>query len=502
MNNTIGAPLRSTVDRTRSTEARNNLCHLRTLGPWAVGHKPIAVDSHPFFVIQPSLIQSELRPMLRIAIPVILAELGWMSMGVVDTIMVGPLGPAAIAAAGIGTSLHMAFAIFGMGLLLGLDTLVSQAYGARQIDACHSWLVHGVVLALLLTPPAMVVCAALYFSIGSLGFHPVVQPLLKDYFAVIIWSTPFLMLYAAFRRYLQGIHVVTPVMFALVSANLVNAGANWALIYGHLGLPALGIAGAAWATLLARAYTAAVLLLSIAVHDRWRRSDLRAVIHRAALRRLIELGFPAASTVALEVGVFAASTALAGKLEPVSGASHQIALNIAAVSFMIPLGLASAGAVRVGHAVGASDPRRAAAAGWTAILLGVAFTTAAAMAFLAVPQVLIGLFTREANVVALGSALLFVAAIFQLFDGLQGVATGVLRGVGDTRTPMLTNLAGHWLFGLPVGYSLCFVWGFGVVGLWIGLSTGLIIAGVVLVWFWNRRIHALQRHPEVIQHGF
>ena len=305
--------------------------------------------------------------MFLVAIPVVLAELGWMSMGVVDTIMVGPLGPAAIAAAGVGTSLHMAFAIFGMGLLLGLDTLVSQAYGARQITECHRWLIHGVVLALLLATPVMLICFALYWAIPLLGFHGDVRPLLESFFAVIIWSTPSLLLYAAFRRYLQGIHVVAPITFALVSANLVNAAGNWVLIYGHLGFPELGITGSAWATFVSRAYMAAVLLITIIVHDRWRVSDLKAaVIRRASLVRLIGLGFPAASTVALEVGVFAAATALAGRLAPVSAASHQIALNIAAVSFMVPLGLASAGAVRVGHAVGAADPPRAAAAGWTA----------------------------------------------------------------------------------------------------------------------------------------
>jgi MATE family multidrug resistance protein len=449
-------------------------------------------------VIQPALIRSELPPMLRVAIPVVLAELGWMSMGVVDTIMVGPLGPAAIAAAGVGTSLHMAFAIFGMGLLLGLDTLVSQAYGARQITECHQWLIHGVALALLLATPVMLVCFGLYWAIPLLGFHGEVRPLLEAFFAVIIWSTPFLLLYAAFRRYLQGIHIVAPITFALVSANLVNAAGNWVLIYGHLGFPALGITGSAWATFVSRAYMAAVLLVAIIAHDRWRASDLKAAIIRwASLRRLIGLGFPAASTVALEVGVFAAATALAGRLAPVSAASHQIALNIAAVSFMVPLGLASAGAVRVGHAVGAGDPPRAAAAGWTAILLGIGFTLIAATAFFVVPRTLIGLFTREEQVLALGSSLLFVAAIFQVFDGLQGVATGTLRGLGDTRTPMVTNLAAHWLFGLPVGYTLCFFIGVGVIGLWIGLSTGLIIAGLLLVWFWHRRVKQFALRPAV-----
>lgn len=442
--------------------------------------------------------------MLRLAIPVVLAELGWMAMGVIDTIMVGPLGPEAIAAAGVGTSLHMAFAIFGMGLLLGLDTLVSQAFGARQITECHRWLVHGVALALLLTPPLMLICWGVYVAIPALGFHPAVEPLLLGYYGVIIWSSPLLLLYAAFRRYLQGMHLVKAVMFALVSANLVNAGANWVLIYGNLGLPALGVAGAAWATIISRLYMAGVLLTAIVLYDRWRWADLPTLaghLHRAWFQRLLQLGFPAASTVALEVGVFASATALAGKLDPISAASHQIALNIAAVSFMIPLGLASAGAVRVGHAVGAGDPPRAAAAGWTAILLAMAVMVVAAATFLVIPRTLIGIFTRDEAVLALGSSLLFVAAVFQLFDGLQGVTTGVLRGVADTRTPMITNLLAHWLFGLPVGYTLCFVIGIGVIGLWIGLSTGLIIAGIVLLYVWQRRIGAIQasRHTPALR---
>jgi MATE family, multidrug efflux pump len=437
--------------------------------------------------------------MLRIAVPVVLAELGWMGMGVIDTVMVGPLGPAAIAAAGVGNSLHIAFAIFGMGLLLGLDTLVSQAFGARRIDDCHRWLFHGVVLALVLTPALLLVCGLVYVAIPWLGFHPDVQPLLQNYFAVILWSSPFLLLYAAFRRYLQGVHLVTPVMIALVTANLVNAGGNWVFIYGRFGLPALGVAGSAWATVLARLYMAAFLFIAIVRADRWHAADRRRVwrFDSSWLRRLVRLGFPAASTVALEVGVFAAATALAGKLAPVSAASHQIALNIAAVAFMIPLGLASAGAVRVGHAVGARDADRAAAAGWTAILLGGAFMAMAAASFVLMPRMLIGLFTRDAAVLALGSSLLFVAAIFQLFDGLQGVTTGVLRGLGDTRTPMITNLAAHWLFGLPVGYTLCFTWEYGVIGLWVGLSTGLILAGGVMLFVWNRQIHRLARQLDL-----
>jgi MATE family multidrug resistance protein len=428
--------------------------------------------------------------MLRLAVPVVFAELGWMSMGIVDTLMVSPLGPAAIGAAGIGTSLHMAFAVFGMGLLLGLDTFVSQAYGARRVDECHRWLVQGVWLAALVTVPLMAICIGVLFAIPSLGFHPEVMPPLQGYFSIVLWSTLPLLLYAAFRRYLQGMHIVTPIMFALISANLVNAVSNWVFIYGNLGAPAMGVPGAAWATFISRVYMLLVLLVAIVVYDRWRRSGMTLVSWRldgARLRRLVYLGFPAASQITLEVGVFAAATALAGLLDPVSSASHQIALNIAAFAFMVPLGVASAGAVRVGNRIGAHDPSGARRAGWTAIGLGVAFMAGTGLLFLVAPRFLIGLFSREPSVLALGASLLFVAAVFQLFDGLQAVATGTLRGLGDTRTPMVTNLAGHWLLGLPLGYTLCFPLGLGVIGLWWGLSAGLIVCGAVLLAVWYKR---------------
>lgn len=427
-----------------------------------------------------------------------------MGMGVVDTIMVGPLGPMAIAAAGVGNSLHIGFAIFGMGLLLGLDTLVSQAYGARDLGLCRRWLWRGLELAALITVPLMLVLLALLVMLPRLGFNQETLPFLQDYFGVVIWSTAPLLLYAAFRRYLQSTHHVTAVMFALVSANLVNAVINWALIFGHLGMPALGVAGAAWATVISRVYMASVL--GAAAWWSWRApvvpgpseplesplpvpESLRAPV---SLRRLLDLGFPAACTVTAEVGVFALATAMAGSLAPVATAAHQIALNIAAVAFMIPLGLASAGAVRVGNAVGARSPRAAAEAGWTVILLGTAFMLASGLSFLAIPHILIGGFTTEPSVLELGTSLLAIAAVFQLFDGLQGVITGTLRGLGDTRTPMITNLAAHWLVGLPVGYTLCFLLGWGASGLWWGLSVGLIIAGIVLLTVWTRKIGAYQ----------
>ena len=446
-------------------------------------------------------LRSELVPMLRLAVPVVMAELGWMTMGVVDTLMVGGLGPEAISAVGIGASMHIAFAIFGMGVLLGLDTLVSQAYGAGDVADCHRWLIDGLTLAAIMAVPITAVCLLLYFAIPSLGFHAAIAPPLQSYFLIVVLSTPFLLAYAACRRYLQGMHLVTPVMFALVSANLLNAVMDWALIYGHLGLPALGVSGAAWATLLSRVYMLAALAVAIwwtdqrtaaamAAADQHHHSVWRVprLIDLARLRRLLTLGLPAASQMLAEVGVFALATALAGTLDPISGASHQIALNLAGVAFMIPLGVGAAGAVRVGHAVGARDPDRAAAAGWTAILIGVAFMLASGALFVLIPGTLIGWFSSDPAVLRVGTSLLYLAAVFQLFDGIQGVVTGTLRGLGDTRTPMIVNLGAHWFLGLPVSYTLCFIAGWGVWGLWVGLSLGLIVTGTILLWAWTVKI--------------
>src|SRR5688572_12295758 len=434
-----------------------------------------------------SSVRTEFLPMLKIAVPVVTAELGWMTMGVVDTVMVGPLGPEAISAAGVGNSMHIAFAIFGMAIMLGLDTLVSQAYGARDIRDCHRWFFDGLTMAALLTVPIMALLALVWFAIPWLGFHGAVRPLLDSYFGIVMLSTPFLLAYAVCRRYLQAMHAVTPVMFALITANLINAAANWTLIHGHFGFPALGVAGAAWATVISRAYMLATLLFAVWWIDRKRTReagiDAPGLWHvdrgfsAARLRRLVALGLPAASQVGAEVGVFALATALSGTLDPISSAAHQIALNMAGVAFMVPLGLGSAGAVRVGHAVGAGDRPRASAAGWTAILLATGFMVLAALVFIAVPRQLIALFSEDPDVLAVGTSLLFLAAIFQLFDGIQGVITGTLRGIGDTRTPMVVNLVAHWLLGLPIGYLLCFVIGWGVYGLWVGLSLGLIVTG-------------------------
>jgi multidrug resistance protein, MATE family len=451
--------------------------------PLDADRKPLVHGSRP--------VRDELRPLLRLAGPIVIAELGWASMGVIDALMVGPLGAAALGGVGAGHTFFIAVCVFGMGLMLGLDTEVSQAYGGGRFDECRRWLWQGLWLGLAVSIPLVGLIWLGAPRLDAFGIHPDVRPIMASYLEVVAWSIWPLLLYAACRRYLQAMGLVAPVTFALLSANFVNVIGNWALIYGHLGAPALGSVGAAWATVIARVYMAAVLVGAIVRHET-RTVHTTSLWHVAwrpsiyALKRLTRLGLPAALQVTLEVGVFAAATALVAKLMPAALAAHQIALQIATLTFMVPFGLSSAGAVRVGQAAGRRDAAGVRAAGWTTLAVAVMFMCCAALLFLVAGRPLLSLFTRDPQVLAVGVTLLVLAAMFQIFDGLQVSATGVLRGLGDTRTPMLWNLAGHWLIGLPAGWWLCFRAGLGAAGLWMGLSAGLIIVGGALVIVWHR----------------
>lgn len=442
--------------------------------------------------------------MLRLALPVVLAEIGWVGMGVVDTMMVGRIDAVSIGAVSLGRVLFIVVGVTGIGLLLGLDTLVSQAFGAGEADGGRGWLVQGVILALLITGPLMLGMWVLGGLLTRWDIEAAVAGKAWTYLRIVSLCTLPLLLYTTFRRYLQAVNLVRPVMVALLTANAVNALANWILIFGHWGAPALGTAGAAWASLAAMIYMALFLLGAVLLHDREQGWPLRQVsfaVDWVRIRRLVGLGLPAATHLSLEIGVFGLATALAARLGATPLAAHQVAINIASVTYMVPLGISSAAAVRVGQALGRGDPARASHAGWSALWLGGGFMAAAAVALVAAPHWFVRAFTPEPEVLALGASLLYVAALFQLFDGLQVVATGALRGAGDTRTPMLWNLVGYWGIALPIAYVLGFRTERGVVGIWLGLLAGLVVVGTILVVIWARRTRCWQQPGPELESG-
>ena len=243
---------------------------------------------------------------------------------------------------------------------------------------------------------------------------------------------------------------------------------------------------------------ALVVLLYTLWHERRPASGAAAAplsVDFSRIRRLVALGLPASLQTVVEVAVFAAATALVGKLNPTSLAAHQIAMQMATFTYMVPLGIASAAAVRVGQALGRASPADARRSGWTALALGAGFMGSAGLAFLLFPRLIARIFTPDEAVVRIGAALLVVVAVFQLFDGIQTVVTGALRGAGDTRTPMVCHFLAYWLIGLPLGYVLCFNFGMGVRGLWIGLSLALILIGLALLFVWMRRVRTFQPAP-------
>lgn len=431
---------------------------------------------------------AELRALLRLAIPVALSEIGWMTMTVVDVIMVGKLGPPAIGAVGLGNAIYYAPSLFGIGLLLGLDTMVSRAWGAGDFDNCHRWLAQAMYIALAFTPTLMLFIVVAQPLFTRRGVVPLVGIYTRSYVSILNWGTLPLLVYGGFRRYLQGVGLVRPVTFALISANLVNLAGNWILIYGKMGMPALGVKGSALSTVVSRIYMAAVLMYFAWRHERGRGHPLFA--HWPApdwsrVRLLLSLGVPAAFQVVLEVAAFGAVTIMASHLDAVALATHEIALSCAAYTFMVPLGISAAAAVAVGHAIGAGNPERARRAGWMAVGLGVGFMALAALAFLIVPRPIMEIYSHDERILGMGVHILMLVGAFQIFDGCQTVATGALRGMGETRFPMLTNFFGYWLFGLPLGAMMCFKLEWGLAGLWTGLTLALIVIASLLLRRWQ-----------------
>lgn len=424
----------------------------------------------------------ELRPMVQLAAPVVLVQVGLMAMGVADTIMVGRLSAVALAAAALGNLYFMNVTFFGMGTLMALDPLVSQALGAREHAGVAHAMQRALVLLLVLSAATSLVLVAAEPVFVALRQPREVVPDATRYVWITILSVVPYFAFIVLRQSLQAMHRVAPIVITIVGANLINIFFNWVFIYGNLGSPALGVPGAAWATCLSR-WAMALGLLATA----WR--DLKSYlvpIRRDALgfrpvARLFRLGAPIGLQMTLEVSAFGVIGLMMGMLGAAELGAHQIAINLAATTFMVPLGVGAAAAVRVGRAVGAHDAASARRAASVALMLGVGFMALAAVVFMTVPHPLAELFTRDVPVVSIAAVLIPIAGIFQVFDGIQAVAAGVLRGIGDTRAPLIVNLFGFWLLGVPVSVYLGFFTGARAAGLWWGFVAGLGVVALFLL---------------------
>jgi MATE family multidrug resistance protein len=447
-------------------------------------------------------IRQQIRPVLTLALPLIAAEIGWMSMGIVDTVMVGHMQNPAIniASAALGQVLYNTLAFGIAGVLLSLDTFLSQSHGAGRYDDANRWLYHGLILAAGLAAVLFGLVELAPLLMKRMPINPQVLGGAVSFLHSLNWGTPSLFLYFTLRRYLQAFNHVRPIAFALITANLCNVLGNWILIYGHdwgaIRIPALGIVGSGLATSLSRTYLALFLIAAIwrveHRHNYGLRSMLRH-IETSRLKRLTVLGAPAGAQIFVEIAIFGAVTFLIGTLGPLPLAGHEIALNCASFTFMVPFAISAAAAVRVGQAIGRGAPREAAAAGWASILFGAACMATFSIVLSVFAHPIARAFTPDRAVIAATIPLLFVAAAFQFFDGLQITATGALRGAGNTHAGLIVQIIGYWIIGLPVGCWLGFRLHHGAVGLWLGLCAGLIVAGLALTAVWSRTTRVLSK---------
>ncbi len=434
--------------------------------------------------------RAEARSVLVLAMPIAFTQIGMVLYGTVDLMFVGRIGPVAVASVGLGSMAFFTLFVVGMGIVMGIDSHSSKAFGAGRPDLCGQLLVHTLAIALAVAVPLIAVASAARAIFSWIGVDPRAAAGAVDYLNILRWAMFPGLCFVACRQFLQSMSVTAPLVVAIVLGNVVNAILDAALVLGYFGAPAMGVRGSAIATLFAD-----FVMFAVVAHASWSRlRDIHFKFygwHRRLFIDVLSRGIPGGMQMMTEVALFALVTALIGRLGAQTLAAHQLTLNLSSMTFMVAMGLSHATAARVGQALGRGDPCAAEASGRAAAQMVVMFMSLTGLLFANFPAFFIGLFGVGGDMIRLATPLLYCSAAFQIFDGSQAVLTGALRGLGETRRPLIFNLIGHWLVGLPLGAWLCFRLGWGAVGLWIGLVAGLMIVAVLLGLEWARRARAV-----------
>ena len=427
---------------------------------------------------------------LNLAYPVIIGQLGVIMMGVVDSLMVGRLGAAPLAAAALGSSLTFIVIIIGLGLSMAVTPLVAIAVGAKKYEDCGVYFRQ----SLLINTIFSIIISVLIFYVADLIRYfnqPVeVQVQAQSYMKIIGLSSIPLMLFSTYKQFIEGLSVMRPAMIITLLANIINAFANWILIFGNLGFPALALNGAGWATFSSRLFMA-LAMMGFVMNDKFFK-DYDVSFHFKSInwriiKKILSLGLPSGLQYFFEVGAFSFAVVMVGWLGAKQQAAHQIAINLASISFMAVLGISAAGSIRVGNAVGRKDIKETRRAGFTASFLGASVMFFSGLIFIFFRNFLPTLYINDKDVISIASSLLIIAAIFQLSDGFQAVGIGILRGLTDVKIPTAITFIAYWVVGLPVGYLLGFTFNLGVQGVWIGLLSGLTTSAILLTLRFNSR---------------
>lgn len=444
---------------------------------------------------------TELRSCLYLAIPLASAQLAQAATGFVDTIMMGILGSQYLAAGGLGATTFTFLLLISTAILSAVSPLVAEAYGQDDAPTVTQMTVQGLWLAGLITLPTGLVLWNAAPLLRSLGQEEATVLLATEYLQAIVWGLFPVLVFTALKNFVSALSKPRSVMVIMVAGVLLNAIANYTLIFGKFGFPALGLPGVGWASAFSYWFMGITLSLYVLLRSPFNHYPVWRSLFQfrlPLLRMILSVGLPIGLLATFETGLFSATTLLAGRIGASTLAAHHIALQTAAITFMVPFGISQATTVRVGQLMGQRKPGNARLAGYAGIVAGTAFMGMMAIVMTTLPKQIVGLYLnlndpQNQEVVGVAIALLSVGAMFQLFDGIQVIAAGALRGLKDTRMPMVIGIVAYWGVGLTAGYLSAFRWGLGGVGLWLGLAIGLFVAAIALTWRFYRLITPLAK---------
>jgi len=439
----------------------------------------------------------EIRAMATLAWPIVLTNLAQNAMQTTDVVMMGWLGPDALAAGTLGFNIYFTPMIFGMGMLLAVSPMVAFELGRRahSVRDVRRTVRQGLWIALMLAIPLWALMWQGEAILVAMGQDPALAADAGSYLRAMQWALLPFYFYIVLRSFVSALERPGWALAIMAVAVLFNVFANWVLMFGNLGFPAFGIVGTGIATTLSATLMCAGLALVVLLHKRFRRYHVFGRFWRPdwpRFREMLRIGLPISGILTFEVGLFGASALLMGLIGAASLAAHAIAVQLASIAFMVPMGIAQAATVRVGRAYGAGSEQGIKMSGWVAFALGIAFMAMTATLMLTMPHLLISAFLDlddavNAEVVGLAVLFLAIAALFQIVDGAQAVAGGMLRGLQDTKVPMFYAAIGYWGIGMPSGILLAFWFGLGGAGIWLGLCIGLAVVALMLVVRWLRR---------------
>ncbi len=430
----------------------------------------------------------EFRQIAKLSIPITIGQIALIATGFVDTVMAGRISPLALGAIAVGANLWIPVYLFSVGLMMAVSSMVAHYFGAGLYSPIRDLLKQSLMISAVLGVLGMLAVRKLSFLMEWIGIDAGIVPVATEYLYAVSWGIPAICAYLALRFLSEGIGYTRPMMVIQVFGLILNIFLNYVLMFGKLGAPAMGAVGAGWATASVMWINLVLLVIYIFSHQRYKEiwQAKKEKINWDRSREMLTLGMPIALTLVNEVGMFSAVGLLMGSLGVVEVAAHQIAINFAGMMFMIPLGISAATTIRVGHALGEQHHLDARFRGFAGISFAGLCMFATASLMLLFPDFIVSIYSNDADVGAMAISLLFMAAIFQLSDGIQVSAAGALRGLKDTLFPLMVSVVAYWFVGLPVSWYLGINRQFGPQGLWLGLVVSLTLAAVWLVWRFRR----------------